>query len=83
MDLPAPLGPSSPTALPVPDTPRRQVIPCRISRRPSLTVRFSSSTTGVVSKASPEGVHGGRSGLQPLIGPAQTLEQHHVHDHTR
>ena len=47
MDLPAPLGPSNPTAFPVPETPRRQVIPWRISRRPSLTFRFSSSTTGV------------------------------------
>ena len=52
VDLPAPLGPSNPTAFPVPETPRRQVIPWRISRRPSLTFRFSSSTTGMVSKAS-------------------------------
>lgn len=48
VDLPAPLGPSRPMALPVPDVPRRQVIPCRISRRPSLTFRFSSSMTGAV-----------------------------------
>src|SRR6185295_17898856 len=50
VDLPAPLGPSNPTAFPVPETPRRQVIPWRISRRPSFTFRFSSSTTAVVSK---------------------------------
>src|SRR5688500_13364049 len=47
VDLPAPLGPSNPTAFPVPETPRRQVIPWRISRRPSVTFRFSSSTTGI------------------------------------
>src|SRR5512145_475659 len=58
VDLPAPLGPSSPTALPVPETPRRQVIPWRISRRPSLTFRSSSSTTGVIFNrgASPLGL---------------------------
>src|SRR5918996_1571240 len=48
VDLPAPFGPSNPTAFPVPETPRRQVIPWRISRRPSLTFRFSSSTTGII-----------------------------------
>src|SRR5918996_830154 len=48
VDLPAPLGPSRPTAFPVPETPRLQVIPWRISRRPSLTFRFSSSTTGSI-----------------------------------
>src|SRR6478672_2452430 len=47
VDLPAPLGPSNPTAFPLPETPRRQVIPWRISRRPSFTFRFSSSTTGM------------------------------------
>src|SRR5579862_9592551 len=47
VDLPAPFGPSRPMAFPVPETPRRQEIPCRISRRPSLTFRFSISTTAV------------------------------------
>ena len=45
VDLPAPFGPSRPIAFPVPETPRRQVIPWRISRRPSVTFRLSSSTT--------------------------------------
>jgi len=49
VDLPAPLGPSSPTALPVPAAPRRQVIPAG-SPPSQPTFRFSSSTTGMVSK---------------------------------
>src|SRR5262245_32168104 len=69
VDLPAPLGPSSPIAFPVPETPRRQVIPWRISGRPSFTFRLSSSTTGVVSKL-----------LLLSHHLAQVLEQHRVHD---
>src|ERR1041385_6979495 len=72
VDLPAPLGPSNPTAFPAPDAPRRQVIPWRISRRPSRTFRLSSSTTGVAAK--PLLMSRGRL--------AQTVEQHEVHDQT-
>src|SRR5215211_7368293 len=78
VDLPAPLGPSNPTALPVPETPRRQVIPWRISRRPSVTFRFSSSTTGMVVSILNRGA--APRDLLSLGGPAQVLEQHHVHD---
>src|SRR5262249_5316281 len=45
VDFPAPLGPRRPIALPRPAVPRRHVIPLRISRLPSTTLRFSSSTT--------------------------------------
>src|SRR5438045_5053004 len=75
VDLPAPLGPSNPIALPVPDAPRRQEIPCRISRRPRRTFRFSSSTTGVVFTASLLD----RAGLQRST---QVLEKHYVEDQT-
>src|SRR5687767_15305783 len=76
VDLPAPLGPSSPTAFPVPETPRRQVIPWRISRRPSVTFKFSNSTTGIAFKGSPGS--GGRAGRV-----AQALDEHEVHDQSR
>src|SRR5882672_12204239 len=82
VDLPDPLGPSNPTAFPVPETPRRQVIPWRISRRPSFTLRFSSSTTAVVSKTSPSLTWNG-IGLLSHTRPTQVLEQHHIHDQSR
>src|SRR5687767_9083210 len=78
VDLPAPLGPSNPTAFPVPETPRRQVIPWRISRRPSFTFRFSNSTTGVVVSILNRGAS--PRDLLSLGRPAQAFEQHHVHD---
>src|SRR3954463_13040657 len=81
VDLPAPLGPSNPTAFPVPETPRRQVIPWRISRRPNVTFRLSSSTTGMVFNSLPaRPLLTSEGGSLPRRRPAQTLEQHHVHD---
>src|SRR5688500_18140492 len=93
VDLPAPLGPSNPTAFPVPETPRRQVIPWRISRRPSVTFRFSNSTTGIAFKNSPprspppqnpvEGRARDSVSLLSLNRPAQALDEHQVHDQSR
>src|SRR5688500_15875773 len=68
VDLPAPLGPSNPTAFPVPETPRRQVIPWRISRRPSLTFRLSSSTTAVIVVSESPGPD-----FRSTSGPLSTL----------